>query len=563
MLTVFIIVFLATGQAWSQQVEITIEGDPPWRISADRIEAFGDKDVYLAEGSVKLVRGSETIKADRARFHAGTKSAEISGYVRVVTREFQLVCSRMVMNLDRNVGKIYQGTAFFPQNHYYISGDEIERTGPDTFLVIKGRATSCDGPDPSWTLTGRNLTVERDGYATAEDVTFSTKYAPLFFLPWLKVPVKTDRQSGFLMPFLSDSTSLGAIYTQPYFWALDDSHDATFYMTIMSLRGIQPALEYRYDDWVGKGMYQAEYLHDWDAPTIEYDNYKSPTKIKDRYWIRGMSDLDLDQGYSVKLDVDLVSDPEYIEDFKRGYTGYLASQDEYLSEFGRGQNESLDPMRKSVLQGTKTVNNQSLRAALEYTDNLKSPYNLETIQRLPQVDYSIFGQEITRTPFYFDNEAQYTYFTRQTNRETVEKSQGHRLDVHPTIYWPLRFSRFLEIEPSVGVRGTIYYPHGMDKIEGERDRNNRVNSRAIYDAKIQASSTLARVYDLPWKSIPKVKHTIQAGPDLQLCSQGVPGKAAFLGQHGSYRRGGKDNLRGGKFLFRQIPGRKKGGQKAA
>ncbi|MFH1139373.1 MAG: LPS assembly protein LptD [Pseudomonadota bacterium] len=502
-------VFMTMGSALAQQVEITIDGDPPWRVSADKIESFGAKEIYQAEGSVKLTRDRETIQADKVRFHAATRSAEISGYVRVTTREFQLVCSRMVMNLDRNVGKIYQGTAFFPNNHYYISGDEIERTGPDTFLVVKGRATSCDGPNPAWTLSGHNLMVQREGYATAEDVTFATSFMPMFYLPWLKVPVKTQRQSGFLMPYFSNSTLMGVIYTQPYFWAMTDSRDLTFYMTFMGLRGFQPAVEYRYDDWIGKGMYQAEYLRDWDAPTIEYDNYRGPTKVRDRYWVRGMSDLELEQGYEVKLDVDLVSDPEYIEDFKRSYTGHLASQGEYLKEFGRVQNEPLDPMRKTVLQGTKSQNNQSLRAAIEYTDNLKSPYNLETIQRLPQIDYTISGQEITRTPFYFDNEAQYTYFSRQTNRETVENSQGHRLDVHPTVYWPVNFSRFLDLEPSVGLRGTAYYPHGLDQDAGERDRNNQINSRAVYDAQIQASSTLARVYDLPWESVPRMKHRIK------------------------------------------------------
>ena len=237
-LAVLLILVLATHPrtALAEQAAMTVSGDPPWTMTADRITGDQSNDVFLAEGRVKITRGREVIQADRVRFHDETQTGEARGNVMVTSPDFKVVCRRFVFNLEHNIGKFYDGTAYFPENHYYVSGDEIEKTGPETMFILRGRITSCDGPSPAWMLTGRNITLKREGYATVKHVTLSTRYFPILYMPYLIVPVKSKRQSGLLTPEIATSSRDGLTFSLPYFWAISDSKDMTIYLTHMAHR---------------------------------------------------------------------------------------------------------------------------------------------------------------------------------------------------------------------------------------------------------------------------------------------------------------------------------------
>ena len=128
---IFIVVLPAAARA--EQVEITIDAQPPWKVQADEVTALQKEQVYLMKGRVKMVREGETIQSDFVRYHALTQTAEIQGNVTVETADFKVACRRLVINIEHNIGKMYDGTVYFPGNHYYVSGDEIERTGRTPF----------------------------------------------------------------------------------------------------------------------------------------------------------------------------------------------------------------------------------------------------------------------------------------------------------------------------------------------------------------------------------------------------------------------------------------------
>ena len=65
------------------------------------------------------------------------------------------------------------------------------------------------------------------------------------------------------MPQGGYSTRKGAFATQPFYWAIDDRSDATFYLEYMSERGWKPGVEYRYFlTREAKGAVMFDYFHD-------------------------------------------------------------------------------------------------------------------------------------------------------------------------------------------------------------------------------------------------------------------------------------------------------------
>ena len=86
---------------------------------------------------------------------------------------------------------------------------------------------------------------------------------PVLYTPYLVFPAKKKRQTGFLAPQMGVSSRWGYFINQPFFWAISDSTDATFYANYMTKRGNKMGAEFRYAlSETTKGAWMADYLKD-------------------------------------------------------------------------------------------------------------------------------------------------------------------------------------------------------------------------------------------------------------------------------------------------------------
>jgi hypothetical protein len=74
------------------------------------------------------------------------------------------------------------------------------------------------------------------------------KGLPILYFPFMKLPLKAKRQSGFLMPsFQSSEQKNGFVYTQPVFLDFSPSADATVTTDLFETRGTRLGFETRYE----------------------------------------------------------------------------------------------------------------------------------------------------------------------------------------------------------------------------------------------------------------------------------------------------------------------------
>ena len=78
-------------------------------------------------------------------------------------------------------------------------------------MSITGEFTTCGWDRPSWTFTAKEVKLTMGDYATARSTTFSILDHKVLYLPWSVFPVKTERQSGFLLPEFQLSSRDGTI----------------------------------------------------------------------------------------------------------------------------------------------------------------------------------------------------------------------------------------------------------------------------------------------------------------------------------------------------------------
>jgi LPS-assembly protein len=209
-------------------------------------------------------------------------------------------------------------------------------------------------------------------------------------------------------------------------------------------------------------------------------------------------------GFNAKLDLDLVSDQDYLREFDKGYTGYEYADRYFLKEFGRELDDRTDTVRLNQLNVNKTWERYSLNTNLRWYDDVILRNNDDpdtTLQTLPDIQFDGSKQPLAATPLYFDLHASYDYFWRDAG------TTGHRTDMHPRLYYPLTLANYLDFEPSIGVRETLWQ---VEKYENEDPAGkDRFESRTLFDFKADLSTELSRVFNVKGNTVDKIKHAIR------------------------------------------------------
>ena len=120
------------------------------------------------------------------------------------------------------------------------------QTGDDNYRLIDGTMTNCRFPKPDWQIISRAINLD-DGMASTSNSYFKLLGVPVFYLPYLRHPVdETGRESGFLIPVLSNSSIKGFIVGEQYYWVINRSMDMVVGVELFSKRGWAPNGDFRY-----------------------------------------------------------------------------------------------------------------------------------------------------------------------------------------------------------------------------------------------------------------------------------------------------------------------------
>jgi LPS-assembly protein len=482
-----------------------------WEVTADRLTYDSPADTYTAEGNVRIVREGRILTADSVRVDQTSGLAWAEGNVRLLSGLDMLSGRSLELNLRDETGALYGGRIFLSENNVHVTGERILKTGPATYYVSEASVTTCDGPDPDWRITGRDLQVTIEGYGFVKHAAFRAADVPILYTPYFVFPVKLRRQSGLLTPEIGFSDRRGTEYMQPFFWAIGDSMDATFYTHYMSQRGLRLGAEYRYVAAERSyGTFIADGLDDrriddgledhstrWGYP----DGFLRTNA--ERYWVRGKINQDLPWAVTAKVDLDVVSDQDYLHEFRTGTSGFEESKAIFQSTFGRNIDDYTDPLRKNQINLNRLWTAYSFNSNLRwYHDAVQTrpPGAFTPLQNLPEITVDGIKQSIGRSPFYYNLISSYTYFYRE------EGDRGHRADLFPRLYYPTRLFNAVSVEPSVGVRQTAWH---MDRHETAPAAENRDHYRTLYDLRLDTGTDFYRIFPIQTGGSDRLKHNIR------------------------------------------------------
>jgi LPS-assembly protein len=474
----------------------------PWQITAKSLTYKEDEKAYFAHGDVVISKGDQFLYTQKAIYNTQTGIARVSGGVRLEVAGDTLSGEQGFFNLKNQTGELYGGRLFLSENHYYINGEVMEKVGKNTYLIKGCQLTTCDGNNPAWTITGSEVRVTIEGYGKMKDAAFRVRGLPLLYVPYMIFPAKTRRQTGLLPPRMGYSTHKGIDIEAPFFWAISGQTDATLYQRFMGNRGYMQGMEFRYlAEEDSRGAFLFDILSDEkekkdlnDPDDAELSPFDRTNRT--RYWFRSKLDQDLFHSWAARLDIDFVSDQDYLREFEGGLFGFEARPD-LAAESGRFSEERQSPTRRSGLRLSHDGEEYSLQVATGYHQRPEDPSEDNTPQPVGGLTFMVLPDKIMDFSSFFTLESDYDYVWRDVGE------RGHRLSISPELRFPVwLLGSYLEFGPSIRY---IHVTQWVNDPEEDRDRHYK---RAAYEAGASLSANAERVYDFRWRNIRRLKHRV-------------------------------------------------------
>lgn len=482
----------------------TKAGDTPVKIEADNLSYNNERDVYAGEGNVVITYGDGVLTADRVEYDRKKHLATAQGKAFLKMAEDTLAGDKIIVNVQDKTGTAYNSKAFYARNHFYIKGDKIEKTGEASYRIEQPLATTCAGDNPDWQLAGSEMKVTIDGYGWVTNARLLTKGVPVAYTPIVAFPAKTTRQTGFLFPYLAYSRDKDGIDIEiPFFWAINDSMDATFYSRYMEKRGFKQGVEFRYA--LGSksfGTIYGDYMEDGRQVTETIGNaFSRDWQDMHRRWSYMINhQTTFDSQFYFRTDLRQVSDSWYFRDFNaHNYyrTNFDATEQDPFRRISFQGNEYLRSL-ESTARIFKGWNNFNVMARVSSTDDFAATANNLTLQKYPEVILTAIKQPLPATPVYVEFAGQYDYFYRS------DGTKGHYVNLMPAVSWPLAVSRYLKVTPQLAVQ-EIFWSRDDDQANAE----TRSGDRAVINAGVTVQSRLSRVFDVRILNWDKIRHEIK------------------------------------------------------
>ena len=397
-----------------------VEGDTnslPVTITADSSKGtYPDNATFT--GNVDINQGNSRLQADEVQLHQKqpegaaepVRTVDALGNVHYDDNQVILKGPKAWSNLNTKDTNVWEGDYQMVGRQGRGKADLMKQRGENRYTILEnGSFTSCLPGSNTWSVVGSEVIHDREEQvAEIWNARFKLGPVPVFYSPYLQLPVGDKRRSGFLIPNAKYSTSNYFEFYLPYYWNIAPNMDATITPHYIHKRGnIMWENEFRYLTQAGAGLMELDYL-----PSDKVFQDKHPTEGDKHRWLFYWQHAGvMDQVWRFNIDYTKVSDSSYFNDFS---SKYGSSTDGYATQkFSVGY---------AVQNFDATVSTKQFQV---FSDQSTPTYGAE-----PQLDVNWYQNNVG--PFDTRVYAQAVHFVNTDS----DMPEATRLHLEPTINLP-------------------------------------------------------------------------------------------------------------------------------
>lgn len=414
---------------------LSLAVDSPQLTLGDKVSIFSDKAYrknngryFEAVGNVVIISGKDTVYGELASLDQDTMMVKIEGNVRFITKDMTLYGSHLEYNITTGAANIRNARII--TSNMNLVATELVRVNEEEYLAKEAEFTTCKDCVESWTVYGNFIKINVGKYVQIKHGLFKVKGVDVLYIPYIVLPILSKRETGILIPRVSQRTGEGLSYEQPFFWAIDDYKDATFSPTFWAKRGYGGDIQYR------QRFSEMSWL-EFDTRLVNDTIYrpgKSGLELSGDEFFRYFTDIETHQFWSPNLTSHFrytgTRDLDFVRDYPQYTDPSLISSDFGLQGFLNWRQENF-----SLNAETYYLRNQLFSEPTEFDRSY--------VQTLPRVTFSTIPHSIlqTRTPFFqhiaVGAEGSFTRFRQVKEDEDVYLRNADRISAQPYLMWHL------------------------------------------------------------------------------------------------------------------------------
>ena len=299
-----------------------VDQNAPIVFRADEVEYDEQLALTVARGHVEISQSGRVLLADTVSYNQRTDTVTASGNVSFSQPTGEIVFADFMELRDAMSEGFAKNVRMLLADRSRLAANTARRTNGNRTELRRGVYSPCDlckndpSAPPAWQLKAREIDHDKElQLIEFRDATMEIDGWPVFYSPYISAPdPSVKRASGFLIPSIGGSNTLGANVTIPYYWVLGPDKDLTLTPRFMTQAGALLTADYR--ERFGNGILDA-------LASVNHSNVGSGSSSSNvgeqwRGQINEHSVFDLDETYRTGLDVQRVSDQTFLTRFGFG-----------------------------------------------------------------------------------------------------------------------------------------------------------------------------------------------------------------------------------------------------
>ncbi|MGM4481554.1 LPS assembly protein LptD [Salmonella sp. NW143] len=428
--------------------------DLPVTINADNAKGNYPDDAVFT-GNVDIMQGNSRLQADEVQLHQKqaegqpepVRTVDALGNVHYDDNQVILKGPKGWANLNTKDTNVWEGDYQMVGRQGRGKADLMKQRGENRYTILEnGSFTSCLPGSDTWSVVGSEVIHDREEQvAEIWNARFKVGPVPIFYSPYLQLPVGDKRRSGFLIPNAKYTTKNYFEFYLPYYWNIAPNMDATITPHYMHRRGnIMWENEFRYLTQAGAGLMELDYL-----PSDKvYEDEHPKEGDKHRWLFYWQHSGVMDQVWRFNVDYTKVSDSSYFNDFD---SKYGSSTDGYATQkFSVGY---------AVQNFDATVSTKQFQV---FNDQNTSSYSAE-----PQLDVNYYHNDLG--PFDTRIYGQTVHFVNTKDN----MPEATRVHLEPTINLPLS-NRWGSLNTEAKLMATHYQQTNLDSYNSDPNNKNKL-----------------------------------------------------------------------------------------
>jgi LPS-assembly protein len=492
---VFICLWIALVTPGRAQLQEPGQGQEPIKVQADTLHYSEQQDTVTAVGNVVVNKGETTLKADSLTVNRSTNEATAQGNVEVKDPQGEIQADSLRLELEDETGQIDNGTVRLPRNQYVLMGKLLQKSYGQSYHIEDGRFTTCQCENfdqADWSIGGRTINVDLRGKGEVRDGVFRVRGVPFIYIPYAVVPVRNERQSGFLFPNYGFSSKRGFVWQQPFYWAMNKSYDLTVTTDVETAARLGLWGELRYAPNLDtEGQFSASYFNE------QIRGPATTSTAVDRWSITGAHRQRFSDDVRFYSDLFFVSDDLFLREISHRALN-LPALDDYADWTIRTRR-----FTDSRAGGVKTWGAALLRTEAAYYQDLTQDQDF-AFQVLPRLQFQ--GHQR-----FWQDRLEASIAVEGDNFYRNKGYAGQRFDLAPSVAMPFHLGPYAFGSVQVTGRETAYHMTSQDA--GSPDltmpnlRGDRTREIVQFDANV--GTRFSRAFDIGWGRMLKLQHVIE------------------------------------------------------